>query len=47
MRFKPNFVDNVGMRFIAERPHIVKKSFRQSHLHAFRFDSIIEDRQQI
>ena len=44
---EPDCFLNVGPCVITEGPHLMKKTFGQSNLDPFRFDAIIQNRQQI
>ena len=47
MRLQPYGFIDVNSRFIAGRPHKVQHAFRKSHLRSFRFDAIVQNRQQV
>lgn len=44
---EPDCFLNVGPGVVTKGPHVMKKTFGQSDLDPFRFDAIIQNRQQI
>jgi len=47
IEFQPHAIRDGPLGLVADRPHSVEKAVRQADLHAFRFDPVIENREQV